>query len=255
MTQNYKITVSYDGTDYYGWQRQPNKKTIQGALEEALFPFQGKKISVIGAGRTDAGVHAQGQVANFKADFKLTDEELLKAVNSKLPEDIRIIDLEKVEKDFHARKSARSKIYQYRILNSARISPYVLRFVLYWPSALDVDGMREGARLFEREADFTAFSSNRNLPAVRKVFHSEINTREDEILYTVEANGFLKYMVRTMLGTLLAIGRRKMAPEEIEQLFSHKERTLSSPTAPAKGLCLLRINYPELFIKNADTIF
>lgn len=243
MTQNYKITVSYDGTDYHGWQRQPDKKTIQGAIEEALFPFQEKKISVIGAGRTDAGVHSQGQVANFKADFKLTDEELFRAVNSKLPEDIRIIDLEKVEKDFHARKSARSKIYQYRILNSPHISPFVLRFVLHWPSALVVDRMRKGARLFEREADFSAFSSNRHLSSVRKVFHSEINTRNDEILYTVEATGFLKYMVRTLVGTLLEIGRGKMAPEDIEQLYSHKERTLSSPTAPAKGLCLLRVNY------------
>lgn len=243
MTQNYKLTVSYDGTDYHGWQRQPNKKTIQGTLEEALYPFLQKKISVIGAGRTDAGVHAQGQVANFKADFKLTDDELFKALNGKLPDDIRIIDLEKVGNNFHARKSARSKIYQYRILNSPLISPFVLRFVLHWPSALDVDKMKKGARLFEREADFSAFSSNQQLSSVRKVIHSNINTRDDEILYIVEATGFLKYMVRTLVGTLLEIGRGKMAPEDIEQIFPCKKRTLSSPTAPAKGLCLLRVNY------------
>lgn len=243
MVQNYRITISYDGTDYHGWQRQPDKKTIQGLLEQALFQFHHKKISVIGAGRTDAGVHAQGQIASFKAELKLPDAEFLRALNSKLPEDIRVTALEKTAMDFHARKMAISKIYQYRIFNSAHISPFDLRYVLQWPSPLDLDKMKKGAQLFVKEADFSAFSSNLLLSSVRKVLRSEINVQKEEILYTVEATGFLKYMVRTMVGTLLEIGRGKTAPEVIDKLFLQKKRSLSSPTAPAKGLCLLKVNY------------
>ncbi len=241
--QNYKCTLSYDGTDFHGWQRQPDKRTVQGILEECLAKLAQNKIHVAGAGRTDAGVHAQGQVASFKARLGLDDEELFRALNAILPQDIRVVSLTKIDADFHARKSARSKVYQYRICNSPLISPFLIRYVLHWPSPLNISLMKEAASLFIREADFTAFSSNRLLDPVRKVSRSEINQKGNEIIYTVEASGFLRYMVRTMVGTLLEIGKGKMPPQQIDEIFRKKKRSLASPTAPAKGLCLIRVDY------------
>jgi len=241
--QNYKIILSYDGTEFHGWQRQPDKKTIQGTLEDSLAKITQKKINVIGAGRTDAGVHARAQVANFKANLRMDDDELLRALNSLLPQDIRISSLVRTAPDFHARKMARSKIYQYRILHSPKISPFIVRYVLHWPSALNVNLMKKAAPLFIREADFTAFSSNRLLDPIRTITRSEIKKTGDEIIYTVEANGFLRYMVRTIVGTLLEAGKGKLSPEQIEDLFRKNKRSLASPTAPAKGLCLIEVNY------------
>ena len=241
--QNYKITLSYDGTEFHGWQRQPDKKTIQGTLEDTLAKITQKKINVTGAGRTDAGVHARAQVANFKANLRMDDYELLRALNSLLPQDIRISSLVKTAPDFHARIMARSKIYQYRILHSPKISPFIVRYVLHWPSALNVNLMRRAAPLFIREADFTVFSSNRLLDPIRTVTRSEIKKTGDEIIYTVEANGFLRYMVRAIVGTLLEAGKGKLSPEQIEDLFRKNKRSLASPTAPAKGLCLIKVNY------------
>jgi len=243
MLQNYKIIVSYDGTDYHGWQRQPEKKTIQGTLEEALLEIASKKVNVIGSGRTDAGVHAQGQTAHFNANLRLSNKDIFRALNSILPDDIRIISIQKAAKDFHARKMAKSKVYQYRILNSLNFSPFIFRYVLHWPYHLDIKMMKEAASLFVREADFTPFSSNRLLYPIRKITRSDIKKKGSEIIYTVEANGFLRYMVRTIVGTLLEIGKGKMPPEKIEEIFKEKKRSLISPTARAKGLCLMKVKY------------
>jgi len=241
--QNYKLSLSYDGTDFHGWQRQPDKRTIQGVLEDSLAKITRKKINIIGAGRTDAGVHAQEQVANFKANLSIKDEELIRALNSLLPDEVRVTSLKKIDVDFHARKMAKSKIYQYRIINSPIISPFLSRYALYWFSPLQVDLMKEAAPLFARKADFRAFSSSQLLNLVRKVMRSEIKKKGDEIIYTVEANGFLRYMVRTMVGTLLEIGKCKMPPEKIEEIFREEKRSLAGPTVPAKGLCLIKVNY------------
>ncbi len=241
--QNYKIILSYDGTDFHGWQRQPDKKTIQSTLENSLAQITQKKISVIGAGRTDAGVHALAQAAHFKANLRMDEDALLRALNSLLPQDIRISSLIKTDPDFHARKMAMSKIYQYRILHSPKVSPFVVRYVLHWPSALNVHLMRRAAALFRRKADFTAFSSNRLLDPIRTITRSEIKKTGNEIIYTVEANGFLRYMVRTIVGTLLEAGKGKISLEQIEELFRKNKRSLASPTAPAKGLCLIQVNY------------
>ena len=243
MKENYKLVVSYDGTDFYGWQRQPDKRTIQGLLEDALLKITQNKISIISAGRTDAGVHAQGQVANFKAKISLSLKELLRATNALLPGDIRVISIKKVRQDFHSRKMAKSKIYEYRIFNSPDISPFLHRYVLYWPSPLDVGKMKSAALLFEREADFSPFSSNRLLNPVRKVTSSRIKRKGKEIIFTIEANGFLRYMVRTIVGTLLEVGRGKMEPGMINEIFEKKKRSLAGPTAPAKGLCLVKVIY------------
>lgn len=238
-----KLVLSYDGTDYCGWQRQPDERTVQGVVEDALTELAGRRISVAGAGRTDAGVHARGQVASFQAELRLGGGELLRALNALLPDDIRVLSAGPAPPGFHARKSAQSKVYRYRILNSLRISPFHFRYVLHWPGRLDIEKMSEAAGKFIREADFTAFSSNRLLHPIRRVGRSEIRKTGSEIVYTIEADGFLRYMVRTIVGTLIEVGRGRIEPGAIEDLFAGKKRTLRSPTAPAKGLCLVKVVY------------
>ena len=238
-----RLTIAYDGTDFCGWQRQPDSRTVQGAIEEALAGLAGKRVPVVGAGRTDAGVHAEGQVATFRTALRLGNEEMLRALNALLPEDVRVFSVRTAPPDFHARRSARSKVYRYRIWNGPRVSPFLFRYVLHWPGRLDFEKMAQAARLFERKADFTAFSSNRLLRPVRRVLRSELGKKGREIIYTVEADGFLRYMVRTMVGTLLEVGRGRVEPAMIEELFSRKKRSLASPTAPAKGLCLIKVVY------------
>jgi len=238
-----RLTLAYDGTDFSGWQRQPRVRTVQGEVEQALARIAGKKIPVAGAGRTDAGVHARGQAASFRSDLRLEDRELRRALNSILPGDVRVISARTVAAEFHARKSARSKVYRYRIINSHLVSPFDFRYALKWSGPLDVERMAEAARLFERKADFTAFSSNRLLQPVRRVMRSELKKRGREITYTIEADGFLRYMVRTIVGTLIEAGRGRVEPRAIEDFFAGKKRTLASPTAPAKGLCLIKVVY------------
>ncbi|MGB7295301.1 MAG: tRNA pseudouridine(38-40) synthase TruA [Candidatus Aminicenantales bacterium] len=238
-----KLVLSYDGTDFHGWQRQPDKRTVQGVIENALVELSGQRISIAGAGRTDAGVHAQAQVASFEARLPLRNEELRRALNALLPGDVRVLSAGSAPPGFHARRSARSKIYRYRILNSPRISPFLFRYVLHWPGPLDLERMADAAGRFKREGDFTAFSSNRLLHPVRRVSRSDLHQRGPEIIYTIEADGFLRYMVRTIVGTLLEAGRGKIEPRAIEDLFTGKKRTLESPTAPAKGLCLVKVIY------------
>ncbi len=240
---NFKIVLCYDGTDFCGWQRQPDERTVQGTLEEALFTITRKKITVNCAGRTDAGVHAFGQVADFKINLRLKNKDLVRALNALLPDDIRVLNLRRAAPAFHARKMAKSKVYQYRILNARNMSPFLQRYVLYWPWPLNLALMKRAARLFARKADFSAFSSNRLLHPVREVLRSGVHRRGNEIIFTIEAKGFLRYMVRTIVGTLLEVGRGRISPDEIEKLFRNKKRSLASPTAPAKGLALIKVKY------------
>jgi tRNA pseudouridine38-40 synthase len=241
--KNYKVVLAYDGTDFRGWQRQPDGRTVQGVLEEAVRKVTQKKTVVHGAGRTDAGVHALGQVANFRGAFKLTDDVLLRALNAVLPPDVRIFSLEPAPDGFHARKSARSKVYRYRIVHAPQMSPLDRRYVLHWPYPLDLRAMRQAARLFVRTDDFSAFSSNRERSPVRTVRRSEIRKTGPEIVYTVEAGGFLRYMVRTIVGTLIEVGRGRIAPDQVEEIFRRRDRSLAGPTAAARGLTLVRVDY------------
>jgi tRNA pseudouridine38-40 synthase len=241
--KNYKIVLSYDGTDYFGWQRQPDRRTIQGIVEDAVERLAGKKIAVHGAGRTDAGVHALGQTASFKAALRMDEAELRKAFNGILPRDIRVLTVEMVPASFHARKSARGKIYQYRIMTSPAVSPFDLRYVHHWTYEHNLRRMQQAARLFVREGDFTGFSSNQDRSPVRCVTRSELRRKGDELIYTIEANGFLRYMVRTIVGTILEAGRGRLPLERIEAAFAEKKRSLGSPTAPARGLCLVEVKY------------
>ncbi len=241
--KNYRLLVAYDGTDYHGWQRQPDSPTVQGALEDALFKLSGKRISVLGAGRTDAGVHAAGQAANFRGALGFEDAELFRALNAVLPDDIRVLSLDPVPENFHARKSALGKTYRYRIVHAPLVSPFDFRFALHIPYPLDVRAMRRAAVLFEGEADFSSFTSNHEYNAVRRVTRSRLEKRGEALLYTIEADGFLRYMVRTIVGTLLEVGRKRIRPEAIGEIFAGRNRNLAGPTAPAKGLCLMRVEY------------
>jgi tRNA pseudouridine38-40 synthase len=241
--KNYRLVLGYDGSDFRGWQRQPDGRTVQGVLEDAVFKVTRKRTVVHGAGRTDAGVHALGQVAGFRGAFKLTDEVLFRALNAVLPADVRVFSLEEAPPGFHARRSARSKLYRYRIIHAPQASPLDRRYVLHWPYPLKLGAMREAARLFVRTADFTAFSSNRDRSPVRTVTRSELRRSGDEIVYTVEAQGFLRYMVRTIVGTLLEVGRGRIRPADIEEIFGTRDRSLAGPTAPARGLTLVRVDY------------
>lgn len=239
----YRVVLGYDGTDFRGWQRQPGDRTVQGVLEEALFRVTRKKVAVHGAGRTDAGVHALGQVAGFRGAFTLSDAVLLRALNAVLPEDVRVFRLEEAPAGFHARRSARSKLYRYRIAVTPQPDPLERRCVLHWPYPLNVAAMRRAARLFVRTADFTAFSSNRDRSPVRTVTRSELRRSGGELVYTVESRGFLRYMVRTIVGTLLEVGRGRLRPEDVEDLFRTKDRSRAGATAAAKGLTLVRVDY------------
>ena len=242
-TENFKLIISYDGTNYHGWQRQPGKITVQGLIEDALRRLTGQSISLQAAGRTDAGVHAIGQVANFRAACHFTEVALLRALNALLPPDIRIMTLTRAPQDFQARRSARSKIYRYRIKTSAILSPFDYRYVFHYPYPLNKQAMCLAAGLFEREDDFTAFSSGHYQRPVRHVYHSVVEEVDQELVFTIEANGFLRHMVRTIAGTLLMVGRNRLTSEGIEELFLGKKRTRLSPTAPAKGLYLVQVNY------------
>ncbi len=241
--KNYKLVLGYDGTDFRGWQRQPEGRTVQGVLEEAVGKITQKQTAVHGAGRTDAGVHALGQVAGFRGAFKLSDAVFLRALNAVLPQDVRIFSLEEAPPDFHARRSARSKVYRYRIVHAAQPSPLDRRYVLHWPHPLKLGKMREAAGLFVRTADFSAFSSNRDRSPVRTVTRSELRKSGQEIVYTIEAAGFLRSMVRTIVGTLLEVGRGRITPEQVEEIFRLKDRSLAGATAAAKGLTLIRVDY------------
>lgn len=241
--KNYRVVVAYDGTAFLGWQRQPSGRTVQGVLEEAVQKITGKKTVVHGAGRTDAGVHALGQVASFRGAFKLTDEVLARALNAVLPADLRVLSLAAAPESFHARRSARSKTYRYRIARAPQPNPLERHAVLHWPYPLRLGKMRRAARMFVRTADFTAFSSNRDRSPVRTVTRSELRRTGDEIVYTIEAAGFLRYMVRTIVGTLLEVGRGRLEPEAIEEIFRRRDRSLAGPTAAAKGLTLVRVDY------------
>ena len=241
--QNYKAVISYDGTAYHGWQIQPKGKTIQGVLEKTLEKITKAKVSVMGAGRTDAGVHALAQAASFRTGLPISDDELFRAMNALLPRDIRIASLEKVPPDFHALRSAKGKVYRYRIFTGPQVSPFIVRYVYHHPHPLDREAMGKAASFFVREADFNPFSSNRELYPVRRITRSDLTWDDQEIRLIVSANGFLRYMVRVIAGTLLEVGSGRLAPDDIETLFAGKKRTLASPTALSRGLCLMEVIY------------
>jgi tRNA pseudouridine38-40 synthase len=249
---NIKLVIEYDGSRYHGWQRQPNLPTVQGALEAAVATIAQQRPKVIGAGRTDAGVHAQGQVANFKVNARLTSAAWMNALNSLLPEDIVIVGAQKVSSRFHARFSAVGKIYRYRILNR-RYPPAIGRqYVWTVYSPLDIRRMKSAAKLLLGKHDFSSFRSSdpsedrargKKPSADCRIRRLELAKRRDHLLITVEADRLLKQMVRAIVGTLVEVGRGRLSPREMSVLLQKKDRRFGGPTAPPQGLCLVKVFY------------
>jgi len=259
--RNIRLTISYDGTDFHGWQRQPGLQTVQGSIESALAKVTGLKVTVWGSGRTDAGVHAANQVANFKTTSPIPCENLVKALNHLLPPSVRMKQAAEAEPTFHARYSARAKTYRYRIHLAPVASPFIGRFVYHYPYPLDHGRMSEAAELLKGEHDFTSFAavdahtdegpmseSGQGSPLgqkVRTLFTSKMLWRPKPSILIYEAcgNGFLQHMVRNIAGTLIEVGRGKIAPRKMAQILKARDRTLAGPTAPAQGLCLWKVEY------------
>jgi tRNA pseudouridine38-40 synthase len=243
-----KITLAYDGTRFVGWQRQAEGESIQGLLEEALARFEGTAVTVHGAGRTDAGVHALGQVASARVTFPHGAATLVRALNAQLPEDIRVIDVTDVGPDFHARVSARSKTYRYQMRPAAISSPFGRAYAWHLPEPLDLDAMRLAAAALVGTHDFAAFQSTgtETSSSVRTIFRSEVlSVPCGELAYEVTGDGFLRHMVRAIVGTLVEIGRGRRPPTDVAELVAGGTRADAGATAPAHGLFLVRVDYHE----------
>ncbi len=249
--RNVRLIIAYDGTDFHGWQRQPDEPTVQGCLEEALAGLTGDAISVCGSGRTDAGVHAQHQVANFHTASTIPCANIVKALNDLLPPTVQVKQAEDVAANFHARYHVRRKTYRYRIVTAPICSPLVWRYVCHHPYPLDRERISAAARLLEGEHDFTSFAAvgeneeGEGESGVRRIFHSRIlwRPRSSMLIYEVMGNGFLRYMVRNIVGTLLEVGGGKRMSEDIRDILSARDRSRAGPTAPAQGLCLANVEY------------
>lgn len=247
---NFKLTLQYDGTDFRGWQMQAEGRTVQGELTRVISLLEGREVAVHGSGRTDAGVHAEGQVASCRLEREFAPERLRVAINGNLERDVRVISAEAVEDDFHARFSARGKTYVYRIFNEQFVSPFWHRYALCEARSLDVPLMQEAARLFIGEHDWSAFSVQSDVEShVRLVTELSVTSRWDErgqgrlIEIRASARGFLRYMVRLIAGCLLSVGRGGMTLEEVDRAIHTGERNFAYSTASAHGLTLLRVKY------------
>ncbi len=243
-----KLTIEYDGTNYLGWQVQPKGSTIQGVLEETLRRITGEKIRLIGSGRTDAGVHAFGQVAHFKTNSQMSGHSMRRALNSLLPKDIVILKVEEVDENFNARKDCKSKVYEYRILNRNLRSAFHRGYAWHIPEKLNLKEMKEAAQYLIGEHDFSSFRSvgTSTRTATRKVIRAEWRRGKDGLLrFEIEANGFLKQMVRAIVGTLVEVGRGRISSEEFLKILESKDRKVAGPTAPAHGLFLKEVRYTE----------
>jgi tRNA pseudouridine38-40 synthase len=240
-----KMTLGYDGTAYRGFQWQPGEDTIQARLESALSTMAKEPVRVTGAGRTDSGVHAVAQVAHFELTREIPPRGIREGLNSLLPGDIRVREVEEVSDDFHARFDARSKTYRYYLDRSEVASPLRCRYTLHYPYPLDAAALQAGARLIVGERDFAAFraSSCAARTTVRRCARSAFFEEGRELIYEIEANGFLHHMVRNVVGTLLEVGRGKREPSSLESLFHSRRRPDAGPTAPARGLHLIEVRY------------
>ena len=253
MTNNYRVAIHFDGTEYYGWQSQsPEYRTIQAEMVRVLKIIAKKQVLVTGSSRTDAGVHSCGLTANFHLPVAIQPDSLKRALNSLLPRDIRIMECELMDKSFNARFGAVSKTYQYRIFTGAVQSPFSQRFALHLPFPLDPKAMRRAARHFIGTKDFTSFSSDEpGKKKIREIDEFTMRVRSQEITFTVRGKSFLRYMVRNMVGTLIDVGRGKIAADDIPAIFAAKDRRRAGQTAPAKGLTLVKVEYGPTPVRDA----
>ena len=248
MTRTLKLTVQYDGTDFVGWQRQASGTSIQGLLEDALRPIERGAVTVNGAGRTDAGVHALGQVCSFRLRASIEPAQLVRALNAVLPPDVRVAQAEIVADDFHARFSAIGKIYDYRIVCAPFVSPFVRRYVWHVVPRLDLAAMREAADVLVGQHDFAAFQAARagvrtSVRTIHRIDWSGTGTSDDPLVFRVEGDGFLRHMVRTMAGTLVEIGSGRCPPGSMSGILDSRSRARAGATAPASGLVLRQVLY------------
>lgn len=248
---NYRLSLQYDGTDFHGWQVQDGLRTVQGELTRVLSMIEGSDVHVAGSGRTDAGVHAEGQVATVKLTKQFTPEKLQHAINGNLWYDLRVFRVQRVPDDFHARFSAKEKTYIYRIINAPVMSPFAARFAHLETRPLDVTLMNTVCREFIGLHDWTAFSAAQSdtesrVRTISKLFaesHWDDRANANMIEIRATADGFLRYMVRSIVGTLIEIGRGAMDPAIVPEAIISRDRKLCGPTAPANGLTLHEVRY------------
>ncbi len=242
---NIKLTIEYDGSDYHGWQVQPNGKTIQEVLQHALSEILREKVRVTGSGRTDAGVHALGQVANFVCTRDVDLWKLQRGLNGLTSADIVVKKVESVSDSFDARRSAQKRAYEYRIWNHLWPSVFVRRFAYHVHYPLDLSAMQESIRVMEGEHDFSSFQASGCDAAhpIRRVYRNSIEARGNLLVYRIEANAYLRHMVRNIVGTLIEVGRGERHPNGFAELLRAKDRTRAGPTAPPQGLFLVEVEY------------
>jgi len=243
--RNIKLTIRYDGTGYSGWQSQRNTPTIQEAIQNAIKAITSEKVSLIGSGRTDAGVHAEAQVANFKTRSKIPLANLKAAINSKLPKDILITHIEPAGPKFNAQKSAKSKLYRYTIMNSNDLDPLLRHFAAKVFYKLNIAMMRKAASYIVGRHDFRSFKATdgQEKNSVRTVKNIRIEKKGDLVYIYIEAGGFLYNMARNIVGTLVDVGRGRFKAGEVRDIISRKNIKFSGPTMPANGLCMVKVRY------------
>ncbi len=247
---NYKLTIAYDGTAYSGWQVQPNAISIQELIENAIHTFAREKVRLIGAGRTDAGVHAKGQIAHFKCSQELGPEYTLRALNGILPVDIRILQMEKVPLEFHAQRSAKKKIYHYHLCIDRTVLPFERLYTYHFRREISLDLLQKAASKFVGRHDFTSFANSGDEGAVKKnpirtIFRLDVVVVANNIRLEFEGDGFLYKMVRNIVGMLLNVASGKRSLEEIDTLFKARDRRLAPQSAPAQGLFLVQVFYDK----------
>ncbi len=254
---NWKLTLAYDGTDFYGWQVQPERATIQGTLADAIERVASERVLPQGSGRTDAGVHARAQVASFWLTAPIPAANLLRALNRKLPESIRVLDTEPVPKDFHARHGARAKTYEYRLFRGEICPPWRARYAWALPWPLDLSRMQSAARLVMGTHDYTSFAASdpdlatrraesedvEKVGNIRTIFESDWREELSLLVYRVRGDGFLQHMVRNLVGTFVDVGRGRIAPQDLRRILEARSRSAAGATAPARGLFLDHVEY------------
>jgi tRNA pseudouridine38-40 synthase len=259
--RNLKLILSYDGTEFAGWQVQPGRTTVQGALASAIGRLSGENVLPQGSGRTDAGVHALAQVASFATASAIPEENWMRALNDTLPVSIRVLEVTEVAPEFHARKSARAKTYRYRIHRGAVCPPFLARYVWHYPYPLEESAMFAAAGAIVGEHDFTSFAAvdpervermaveqntrttNARTTNVRTILNSSWAREGEELIYTVRGSGFLHHMVRNLVGTFLLVGKGTVSLQELRRILDARERTAAGPTAPPSGLYLVEVEY------------
>ena len=254
--RNLKLILSYDGAEFSGWQVQPGRTTVQGALASAIRRLSGETVLPQGSGRTDAGVHALAQVASFQTASAIPAENWMRALNDILPASIRVLEAAEAAPEFHARKSARAKTYRYRILRSSICPPFLARYVWHYPYPLEESAMIAAAGVIVGEHDFTSFAAvdpervermagadSVHTTNIRTIFSSMWTREGEELIYTVRGSGFLHHMVRNLVGTFLLMGKGTVRLEDLRRILAARERTAAGPTAPASGLYLVEVEY------------